>query len=140
MRTSSLAATLALTALALQGGCTAIKATVPMAQVEDAWGDAREADAEARALYEYTLAEQYRLKAREEWGYSDYGDAEELARKALDYCRQAEEMALYGATDDDAQRRHEILENLEETEDFVPEEINRQSAPDEDEEDFEWDE
>jgi len=55
--------------------------------------DARDADAETRAIYEYTLAEEYLKKAREEDGYSDYQAAEELARRAREEALRAAETA-----------------------------------------------
>lgn len=55
--------------------------------------DARDADAEARAVYEYTLAEEYLKKAREEDGYSDYQAAEQLARRAREEALRAVETA-----------------------------------------------
>ncbi|HJN74786.1 MAG TPA: hypothetical protein QGF58_12710 [Myxococcota bacterium] len=102
-------------------GCAAIKATVHLAQLEESWVDAEAASAEARAPYEYTIAQQYRLKAHEEWGGSDYGAAQDLALQARLYAQQAEEMALYGSHDEDAEQRHEVLENLDEDVDVIPE-------------------
>ncbi len=101
-------------------GCASIKATVPMAQLEQAMLDAEAARAQDNAIYEYTLAEQYRLKSHEEWGHSDYGAAEQLARTALQHAADAEKMALYGSTDEDAQRVHDTLEALDEGVDIVP--------------------
>lgn len=98
-------------------GCAAVKSTVHLAQLEEAWVDAEAANAAARAPYEYTLAEQYRLKAHEEWGSSDYGAAQELALQGVLYAQEAEEMALYGSTDDDAEQRYEVLENLDDVDD-----------------------
>jgi len=113
-------------------GCAAVKSTVHLAQLEEAWVDAEAANAEARAAYEFTMAEQYRLKAHEEWGHSDYGASEELAKKGLLFATQAEELALYGSTDDDAEIRHNVLESLDEDVDEVPDLL-----PEEEEED-EW--
>ena len=112
-------------------GCASIKATVPMAQLEQAMLDAEAARADQNAVYEYTMAEQYRLKSHEEWGHSDYGPAEELAKAALQYAADAEKMALYGSTDDDAQRHHDTLEALDEGIDIAPEIL-------EEEEEDEW--
>lgn len=111
-------------------GCTAFKSTVHLAQLEEAWVDAEAANAADRAVYEHTLAEQYRLKAREEWGYSDYGASQELALKAREYAHQAKEQALYGSTDDNAATRHEVLENLDQGLDEVPDEL--QDEPEDD--------
>ncbi|MCP4805913.1 MAG: hypothetical protein GY913_03730 [Proteobacteria bacterium] len=110
-------------------GCTAFKSTVHLAQLEEAWVDAEAANAADRAVYEHTLAEQYRLKAREEWGYSDYGASQELALKSREYAKAATEQALYGSTDENAATRHEVLENLDEGLDEVPDVL--EDAPDE---------
>ena len=101
-------------------GCASIKAAVPMAQLDQAMLDAEAARAQDNAVYEYTLAEQYRLKSHEEWGHSDYGAAELLAKTALRHALDAEKMALYGSTDDDAQRTHDTLEALDKGVDIVP--------------------
>ncbi|MCB9744626.1 MAG: hypothetical protein H6741_01080 [Alphaproteobacteria bacterium] len=135
-------AALYLLLLPLASGCIAIKSTAHLAQIEEPWHDATEAKAENLATYEYVLAEQYRLKAREEWGYSDYGASEELAKKARIYSQQALELALYGETNEDAERRDEIFERLEDTEEFLPEDAEdpdkkgQQGADDTDDWDF----
>lgn len=121
----------ALAAIAASPGCIAIKSTAHIAQVEEAWHDANEANAQDLALYEFTLAEQYRLKSHEEWGYSDYLDAENLAKQARLYARQAEEMARYGEIDVDEDQR-EVLDSLDNVEDIVPEEIDREEDLDDD--------
>lgn len=102
-------------------GCTAIKATAHIAQIEEAMYDAEDAKADSKAVYEYTLATEYRLKAHEEWGYSSFGAAEMLARKATDYARQSEEMARYGSTDDDTIKSEKLLEQIDKGGDIVPE-------------------
>lgn len=112
-----------MTLILLLAGCTAVKSTVHLAQLEEAWVDAEAANAADRAIYEHTMAEQYRQKAREEWGYSDYGASQELALKAREYSKQATEQALYGSTDENAATRHEVLENLDEGLDEVPDEF-----------------
>lgn len=116
--------TLALLALAASG-CTAIKATAHIAQIEEAIYDAEDAKADSQAVYEYTLATEYRLKAHEEWGYSSFGAAEMLARKATDYARQAEEMARYGSTDEDTIKSEKLLEQIDDGEDVVPEQLEK---------------
>lgn len=134
-------AALILVTLGLSSGCIAIKPTARLASLEEAWHDANEAEAAEEAIYEHTLAEQYRLKAREEWGYSDYGAAEDLARKGENFARRAEEIARYGSADEGAADRAKARENLENAEDIVPEEVDRTTAPptNADEED-QWDE
>lgn len=102
-------------------GCIAIKPVVSMAASDEAYLACLEAGCDADAVYEYTLAEQYRLKAREEWGYSDYGDAESLAKKATTYALQGEEIARYGATGEGVRERGELIDELENAEGIVPE-------------------
>ncbi len=90
-----------------------MKSTVHLAQIEEPYFDATTAGAADLAPYEYTLAEQYRLKAHEEWGYSDYGASEDLAKKAIVYSEDALKQSKYGATDEGAEERHELIEEIE---------------------------
>ena len=94
--------------------CTALKSTVHLAQIEEPYFDATEAGAEDLAPYEYTLAEQYRLKAHEEWGHSDYGASEDLARKATTYANDAINQAKYGQKDEGVEERFDIIDNIDE--------------------------
>ncbi len=80
-------------------GCTAARATYHLVNTERAWDDALDAGADSLALYEYTLARLYRDKAWEEWGYSDYQTAEELALEATQYCQDAERISIHGEED-----------------------------------------
>lgn len=102
-------------------GCIAIKPVVSMAKSDEAFLACVEAGCAEDAIYEHTLAEQYRMKAREEWGYSDYGDAESLAKKAATYALQGEEIARYGATGEGVRERGELIDELEGSEGIVPE-------------------
>ena len=74
-------------------GCIAGKAGYQLVDTEKAFAAAKEAGAEELAVYEYTLAQAYRSKAWEEAGYSAYGPAEELAKKAVEYALKATEVA-----------------------------------------------
>lgn len=85
-----------LAALLAQAGCTAIKSGAVLVQAEQAVREASESRAPGQAAYEYTLAEAYRKKAREEWGNSSYGAAEALAQEALNMARQAMDQAEFG--------------------------------------------
>lgn len=51
------------------------------------------AGAKTTAVYEYTIAQEYLKKAREEHAYSDFAAAQEYADKALDYATKALEKA-----------------------------------------------
>lgn len=125
--------------LALASGCTAIKATAHVVQIEEAIYDAETAKADSKAIYEYTLATEYRMKAREEWGYSSFGAAEMLARKSTDYARQAEEMARYGSTDDDTIKSEKLLQEIDKGPDVVPEELEKKPLDPLEEEDIDLD-
>lgn len=92
-------------------GCAA-RSTVQMVQAEQALYLARQAEAPERAVFEWTLAEQYMEKAREEWSHSDYGPADDLARKAIDWAQKAEAAAS----------DLESYERMETSPDVVPEE------------------
>jgi hypothetical protein len=106
-------------------GCTAGRATYYLIDADRAYKDAVEAGAEEDAVYEFTLAWLYRDKAWEEWGYSDYQHSEELALKAVEFARAAEQVARYGA-----EERELIEDTLEE----VPDEILRVQEGTEEEE------
>lgn len=58
---------------------------------------ARQAGAEERALYEYTLAREHLAKAMTEASEADYGDAYELAGLAREYADQALEKTKTGS-------------------------------------------
>jgi hypothetical protein len=55
---------------------------------------AKRAEADRYAPYEYTAAEQYLHKAREEAGYAEYQDAIEYGHKAEDLAKRARAIAL----------------------------------------------
>ena len=70
-------------------GCTAIRSTTHLAKAEQAHRLALEAQADVWAPYAHTRATALLQKAREEWGYSDFGPAEDLAKRASDWAAQA---------------------------------------------------
>jgi hypothetical protein len=74
-------------------GCAA-KSSYWLFQAESAVSDARNAGAPDRAVYHWTMADSFIHKAREEWGYSNFGAAETLARRAEQYAREAQEIAV----------------------------------------------
>lgn len=55
---------------------------------------AKLAQADRYAPFEYTAAEEYLRKAREEGGYAEYQDAIEFGRKAEDYANRARAIAV----------------------------------------------
>ena len=56
--------------------------------------DAKLAQGDRYAPYEYTAAEEYLHKAREEAGYAQYQDAIEFGRKAEELAHRARAIAL----------------------------------------------
>ena len=70
-------------------GCTAIRSTVHLAQAEQAYTLAVEAQAETWAPYAHARAQSLLLKAREEWGYNDFGPAEDLFDQSKEWSDKA---------------------------------------------------
>ena len=81
--------------LLLAPGCAG-RAAYFLVDATRTYQEARDADAEERAVYEFTLAGEYLQKAREEVGYSDYQAAEKLARRAAEEAVRAKEIAEEG--------------------------------------------
>jgi hypothetical protein len=75
-------------------GCGPITSTTTISSADLAIQSARLEGAEEFAIYEFVSAVEYLDKAREEWGYSDYGHAEEYAQRALDLAEAARERAM----------------------------------------------
>ncbi len=71
------------------GGCTAIKATVQMADAEKALNSAREFGAQDMATYEYTMAMRYLEKAKEEISYNEFLVSENLSKKSQEWSDKA---------------------------------------------------
>lgn len=94
-------------------GCASIRSTIRLTEAEQALYQARQYDPQDSAVYEWTLAELYMVKSREEWGYSDYEAAEMFAEKAAKWAAEAEEMAS----------REETFEALDEAQEIVPAEV-----------------
>ncbi len=81
----------ALTALA---GCGPTFSTSLIMDADVQLEAARAADGARLAPYEYTLAESYLHKAREEQGYADYDVCIRFAKKALENAKLAKEKAI----------------------------------------------
>jgi hypothetical protein len=75
--------------LALVAGCTAAKAQLEILSAEEGLRRAQDYEAERLAVYEYTMAEQYLDKAREEAGFSAYRLADALARRSAQWSDRA---------------------------------------------------
>ncbi len=85
---------LALFALAAAAGCGPIQSTPALIEAEIEVEAARTAGAAATAPYEFTSAEAYLRKAREEAGYAQYQAATDFALKARDLGKEAREKAI----------------------------------------------
>jgi hypothetical protein len=74
-------------------GCGPLQSTAFLVDAETMLEAARASDAERLAPYEWTKANLYFLKAKEEVGYSDYEQGVDFAKKAVDLATQAKESA-----------------------------------------------
>jgi hypothetical protein len=82
-------------ALGLLGtGCGPIQSTSLILDADTQLEAARAADAPKYAPYEYTLADAYLHKAREEQGYADYEVCIDFAQKSLDNAKKAKDLAV----------------------------------------------
>lgn|GEM_PF-1964432 len=106
-------------AILMSSGCIAGKAGYYLVDAEQAYRAAEEAGAAELAVYEFTLAKEYRDKAWEEAGYSDYGPAEEYAKKSLEYSQKAEKIAETGAP------ARKVIEALDSDQGVLPELVDR---------------
>lgn len=87
---------------ALGTGCLGpIRSTAYILDAEVQVQAARTAGAEKLAPYDFTAAQLYLHKAREEVGYSAYGEAMEFAEKASKFANQARENALKASREDE---------------------------------------
>jgi hypothetical protein len=87
-----------LLSLAMLGmsGC-AIRSTTYLSQGQQELILAREAEAPDRAIYAWTMADEYHRKAVEEWGYSDFEAAEQYSIKAAEWAAKAKQYAEAGS-------------------------------------------
>lgn len=90
MRWPRLAVTVLLASL---GACGPLQSTAFLTDAETMLEAARAAEAEKLALYEWTAANLYLHKAKEEQGYSDYEHAVDYAKKAVELATQARDVA-----------------------------------------------
>ena len=75
-------------------GCGPTQSTSLIMDADNQLEAAKSADAQKLAPYEYTAADAYLHKAREEQGYADYEVSIGFAQKALDFAKQAKEISL----------------------------------------------
>lgn len=83
----------AFAALWLAAACGPIQSTPALTRADSAIERALEQRADARAVYEFTLATEYLEKAREEYGYARYRKAARYAEHAREMAEQAERRA-----------------------------------------------
>jgi hypothetical protein len=85
---------LALVALASLPACGPIQSTSALIEADVEIEAARSAGAPTSSTYEYTAAEAYLLKAREEASKAQYESATDFASKARDLAKEARRKAL----------------------------------------------
>ncbi len=83
-------------------GCGPVKSTSNLLDAEVQIQAARTAGAERLAPYEWTAANLYIRKAREEVGYSDYQAGVDFAEKAARYAAEARAKAMANANAEEA--------------------------------------
>ena len=83
--------------IAVLSGCyAATRSTVDMGQAEQSMADARAAGAPERAVYAWTMADEYMKKARDEWGRSDFETADKMLQQATKWANEAAAIARAG--------------------------------------------
>jgi len=70
-------------------GCAATQAAIHIGKANKAVERAKEKGAPEYAVYEYTMAENYLKKSREEAGYSDFRDSVDLSNGAAEWADKA---------------------------------------------------
>jgi hypothetical protein len=85
---------LSVLALAWLAACGPIQSTSALVEADVEIEAARAAGAPSSATYEFTAAEAYLRKAREEAGKSQYEPSTQFASKARDLAREARKKAL----------------------------------------------
>jgi hypothetical protein len=81
-------------------GCGPVRSTANILDAEVQIQAARTAGAEKEAPFEWTAANLYLAKAREEVGYSDYQAGVDFAVKASTYANEAREKSMASANSD----------------------------------------
>ena len=89
------AATLGLLCLA-SSGCAAGRSTYFMAKSMEPLTTTEASDAPDLAIYAWTMADQYRKKAWDEWCSSDFEEAERLTKLSVEWANKAQKIAASG--------------------------------------------
>ncbi len=85
--------------LASLSGCyAATRSTVDLGQAEQNMAAARAAGAPERAIYAWTMADEYMKKARDEWARSDFESADAMITKAKQWADEAASISRAGGT------------------------------------------
>jgi len=92
----------ALLALAALSGCGPVQSTAYLMDAEVQIEAARTAQAERYAPYEWTSANLYYRKSKEEVGYADFEQAVDFAQKAQKFAVQARENAMKATRKEEA--------------------------------------
>ena len=78
-------------------GCyAATRSTVDLVEAEQSMAAARAAGAPERAVYAWTMADEYMKKARDEWARSDFEAADAMVSKATQWANEAAAVARAG--------------------------------------------
>jgi hypothetical protein len=85
---------LVLAALAFTTACGPVQSTSFLMDAETMLEAARTAQAEKLAPYEWTAANLYLHKSKEEVGYSDFEEAVDYAKKAVEFATRARDAAV----------------------------------------------
>jgi hypothetical protein len=75
-------------------GCGPVQSTYLIVSAQAELDAARAAQADRYAPYEYTAADQYLAKAREEQGYAEFGAAVDFAYKAKELAKEGKKRSL----------------------------------------------
>ena len=86
----------AIVALSLLSACAAGRGTYFLGQTIEPVTTARDSGAPESAVYAWTLADEFRRKAWEEWSSSDYEEAERLSQLAVEWAQKADQLARSG--------------------------------------------
>lgn len=86
----------ALLALSLLSACAAGRGTYFLSKTVEPLTTARDSGAPESAIYAWTLADEYRRKAWEEYNSSDYEEAERLSQLAVEWSQKADNIARSG--------------------------------------------
>lgn len=94
LRPSALSIAVVLTVCGLLSGCGPIQSTSYLIDTETMLEAARVAQADKLAPYEWTAANLYFAKSKEEVGYSDFEQAVDYGKKAVNFATRARDTAL----------------------------------------------